>query len=195
MKTGIELITIEREEQIKKHDYDSVHDDGPWNGDGELADVATLLLLDAHEGAEPPCASALYPETWEGHVKEKLDSKSRIQNLIVAGALVAAEIDRLIRAGVTVLLVFGVVALSGCISPVIKIEDSVRAEKMVSASMQRAGKALENHGKAIETLFNNDRNLENEILKLKLLLATNTVKEVDQPVSDPASTSAPKPEE
>jgi hypothetical protein len=43
MKTGVELIAIEREDQLTKHKR-SIKSDVRWNKNGELADVARALI-------------------------------------------------------------------------------------------------------------------------------------------------------
>lgn len=89
--TGIELITAEREEQISKHGFDSDHDDTHVNGElaieaSQLAIISTdaVLILSTHGACED----------W-GLVKKL--AGDRIHQLKVAGALIASEIDRLLR--------------------------------------------------------------------------------------------------
>jgi hypothetical protein len=92
MKTGVELIAIERQEQIEKHGYDRqfVEDHPEYYQGGELAFVAEMLLASEHEeGIDPN----IYPEGWEEDCDRML-AKSYIDRLIIAGALIAAEIDR-----------------------------------------------------------------------------------------------------
>lgn len=86
MKTGIELITEERAEQIQKHGFDANRDDNYTIE--ELKDVATYLLTGE---------ARFYPHTWSKEWKDKFDKKTRIEKLAIAGALLAAEIDRLQR--------------------------------------------------------------------------------------------------
>lgn len=88
MKTGIELIAQERQEQIEKHGWD-LSNDADY-GKGELIDAARFSLT--------PGKQFLWP--WHDfgigtHFKEKIEKKQRLQQLIVAGAFIAAEIDRL----------------------------------------------------------------------------------------------------
>ena len=86
-KTGIELITKEREEQLFKH---------KWNNDSiytnnELIYAAMQYL----GGGDIDC----WPETWDKKwhkPNRKYDyTPSRIDELKIAGALIAAEIDRI----------------------------------------------------------------------------------------------------
>mgnify|MGYP001319999514 CR=1 FL=1 len=87
MKTGIELIAIERDEHVTKHGIntglDVLH-----NKDRELT-IAASELLQMHPG------NMGFPKDWDGAIVHKMASKPYKQRLIIAGALIAAEIDRL----------------------------------------------------------------------------------------------------
>lgn len=87
MKTGIELIAIERQEQIEKHGY-SLKNDNEYNKNGELSQVARYLI-------SPISVEQEWPRNWSRSFKDDIDRKSFIHKLKVAGALIAAEIDRL----------------------------------------------------------------------------------------------------
>ncbi|MBN8668741.1 MAG: hypothetical protein J0M30_14685 [Chitinophagales bacterium] len=90
MKTGIELIAIERQEQIEKHGFTISHD--KEHRDGELAiNAATLTAMDTGYSVTDKYFIE-YPDDWGLCDKLKND---RIHQLKVAGALIAAEIDRL----------------------------------------------------------------------------------------------------
>lgn len=84
MKTGIELITIERKEQIKKHEYTVQHDRGE-HYEGELLDTANFAIT---------YNDSIIPSGFS-EFKSKMSYKNKIQRLVCAGALIAAEIDRL----------------------------------------------------------------------------------------------------
>ena len=94
MKTGIELITEERQEQIEKHHrtlaYDIKH-----NSDDQLA-IAAFVLTEAKDNetllviADDTC-----PDGWDYEIWQKMWDKPYKERLIIAGALIAAEIDRL----------------------------------------------------------------------------------------------------
>lgn len=102
MKTGIELITEERQRQIKEEKWTSEHD--AEFTDGQLADAAACYCIDtnrhinwnsfkvnakAHIEIE---RNLLWPwdiEWW------KPTPENRIRELQKAGALIAAEIDRI----------------------------------------------------------------------------------------------------
>lgn len=95
IKSGIEMIADERREQIEKHGFDAAHDDRAFNGSGELSRVAAYLIAntDWHRGK----IVATYPPGWRREFVSKFESKSEIEKLVIAGALIAAEIDRLQR--------------------------------------------------------------------------------------------------
>lgn len=86
MKTGIELIAIERKEQIEKHKH-TVEKDLDNNMNGELLDVATRLISDNNMNR--------FPANWNWNYCFRLVKKNKIERLTIAGALIAAEIDRL----------------------------------------------------------------------------------------------------
>jgi len=92
MKTGAELIADERRRQIEDEGYTAEHDD-KVDQPGELAAAACYYAA----RPEDTRAIQMYPPNWAGqHAKKK--SKSRLRQLVVAGALIAAEIDRMQRA-------------------------------------------------------------------------------------------------
>ena len=88
MESGIELMARERLEQKEKHGFTDAHDDAYFNADGELEAAALFVLTN---GVTP------YPTLWDPRWREKLAGKDNIEKLVVAGALLAAEIDRLQR--------------------------------------------------------------------------------------------------
>lgn len=85
MKKGILLIGIERQEQITKHKH-TVKQDAELNASGQLINAALTLIKSK--------GSAL-PKSWTTAVVLKMKDKSEIERLTIAGALIAAEIDRL----------------------------------------------------------------------------------------------------
>lgn len=93
MKTGIELIAIERQEQIEKHGYTVMQDvannslpTGPFKMLPFKIAVGNLMGI---IGGVP------YPENWSEEAIEKMKAKTEIEKLVIAGAFIAAEIDRL----------------------------------------------------------------------------------------------------
>ena len=113
--SGIELITKERDRQINKLGWTSEHDDGREKG--ELASMAVCyaspvqpFILD--KGRYEYRFVDAFPATWDlkwdkrkyfsagyGDLEQNADLPldERIHNLVKAGALIAAEIDRLGR--------------------------------------------------------------------------------------------------
>lgn len=90
MKTGIELIAQERAEQKEKHgfsnDYQKNHPE--YYEKQELA-IAAREMLNTQPGIES------FPESWDNHdMIKRMVAKSYKERLIIAGALIAAEIDR-----------------------------------------------------------------------------------------------------
>ena len=107
METGINLITKERKRQIEYEGWSADHDDEHTNC--ELARVAACyaacedgeaLWEDLHIGTMNTDGAHLqrvYPPNWN-EFWDKRRKHSRIRRLVIAGALIAAEIDRLARA-------------------------------------------------------------------------------------------------
>lgn len=99
MKTGSQLIADERQRQIDTEGYDPAHDDE--HKQHELARAAVcyamppgqrnLSQLDNRRGERVPLR---WP--WDG-VWWKPTPNDRVRELVKAGALIAAEIDRLQR--------------------------------------------------------------------------------------------------
>lgn len=108
---GIERIAKERKRQIEQEDYNAEHDE--QHGDGEIALAAAcyatpVKLFMQEDHAYEVCFVDPWP--WEedadkrprdGNVilpNTKQGKKARIRQLEKAGALIAAEIDRLLGA-------------------------------------------------------------------------------------------------
>lgn len=100
MRTGVEEIFKERMDQILKHGYTEDKDKHYKNG--ELVAMAKYFLTE-HDDAEN--------ENWEEYLFHDKDgpmlnqalkhsywAKSYYNRLIVAGALIAAEMDRIMKA-------------------------------------------------------------------------------------------------
>jgi hypothetical protein len=86
--TGIELIAIERKEQIEKHGWDLTRDEDYKSG--ELVQAAIFCLN--------PTNSVLWPWHDNGigtHFYHKILGKTDQQRIVIAGAFCAAELDRL----------------------------------------------------------------------------------------------------
>ncbi|HTJ52651.1 MAG TPA: hypothetical protein VL443_24515 [Cyclobacteriaceae bacterium] len=98
MKTGIELIAEERSEQISKHGY-SIEDDIRKYPDSDLIRAACAIAFIAKDGM--PCQ--LPAPDWAWSIRERIE-KDRIHCLKVAGAFIAAEIDRIQYKSATTIL-------------------------------------------------------------------------------------------
>jgi len=95
-KDGIDLITAERKRQVRELGWTSDHDDEHQRE--ELAWAATHYA--APEGLIRSVGggfSRVWPDTWSKSWDKKGEG-TRIRDLVKAGALIAAEIDRLLRA-------------------------------------------------------------------------------------------------
>lgn len=88
MKTGIELIAIERKEQIEKHNWTLEHDKNYENN--ELLFAAEIYLMAPFMPKESIFKAWPWAIEWL-----KLSPENRIKELAKSGALIAAEIDRL----------------------------------------------------------------------------------------------------
>lgn len=87
-KTGLTLIIEERTRQIEVEGFDKRHD--KQHDQNELAIVAACYAL-----PEPIRLDIQYPETWDAKWW-KPTPNDRVKELTKAGALIAAEIDRLL---------------------------------------------------------------------------------------------------
>lgn len=98
MKTGIELIAEERQRQIEIEGFDPGHD-RERNDYGELARAAAsyafapFMIDEMREGYKTP--DPMWPRFWLAKWW-KPSPHDRIRELQKAGALIAAEIDRLL---------------------------------------------------------------------------------------------------
>lgn len=98
MIAGVELIAQERRRQVETEGYTPEHDD-QHNGD-ELSIAAACFAVEGLDCfvATKESGDDAFPWTVDDI---KRQSHSRMRRLAIAGALIAAEIDRLLRAGET----------------------------------------------------------------------------------------------
>lgn len=96
MKTGIELIAEERQRQIEKEGWTKEHD--AQHTDGELA-LAAMCYADPNKYYHQESRylhiripNKFWPKNWD---IQWFKPKDRIRDLVRAGALIAAEIDRI----------------------------------------------------------------------------------------------------
>lgn len=92
MKSGIELIAIERQEQIEKHGRTIIADVAYNSNPTGYMDIMPLTLqvirlLDIGMRHEVP--------HFDKKIIYKMEAKEYKEKLVIAGALIAAEIDRL----------------------------------------------------------------------------------------------------
>ena len=98
MKTGIELIAEERQRQIEKEGWTAEHD--AEHKDGELADAAAYYAMteETIDFIDNEWGNDMHLHIWPFDLKWlKRTPDNRIKELQKAGALIAAEIDRLQR--------------------------------------------------------------------------------------------------
>lgn len=86
------MIAAERSRQIEEEGWSPEHDDEHLEGELGLAAMAYIAASDRYNDL---AGERFYPSNWKpGWWKP---SEDRIRNLVKAGALIAAEIDRLKR--------------------------------------------------------------------------------------------------
>lgn len=92
MKTGIELIAQERAEQIEKHGI-TVEKDAEINKAYQLTEAAAVLSTEKVRSSKQ--RFSLMPDDWDDEICLKMCRKKRKERLIIAGALIAAELDKI----------------------------------------------------------------------------------------------------
>ena len=88
-KTGAQLIAAERERQKRKEGWTAEHDD-----EHEWSEMALAAVCYARNGGSK---AATCPRDWPWDDLWWKPSNDRVRDLTKAGALIAAEIDRLLR--------------------------------------------------------------------------------------------------
>ena len=91
---GTDLIAAERLRQIKEEGYSSTRDDEYW--DEQLVEAAMVYAVSPYKVNHKKFCQIFWPKDW-GKSWYKKHKDHRITQLIKAGALLAAEIDRLLR--------------------------------------------------------------------------------------------------
>jgi hypothetical protein len=96
--TGADMITAERERQIAVEGWSAEHDDRHADGQMALAAVCyaapcpIYVKTDIDDGFH-------FHDAWPWDLEwDKRHKHTRLRQLAIAGALIAAEIDRLLRA-------------------------------------------------------------------------------------------------
>lgn len=82
--TGVQLIAKERDEQIWIHNH-TIQTDFNNNEKGVMLDAAVAIITD-HQ--------MYWPQDWRAEVFLHIRNKPRNEQLAIAGAFLAAEIDR-----------------------------------------------------------------------------------------------------
>ena len=98
---GIELIAQERSEQIEKHNR-TIDNDVLLNNERQLSIAASALLYESEIKDAIPALQSRYffqPYGWDTKIWQKMCEKSYKDRLVIAGALIAAEIDRITKQG------------------------------------------------------------------------------------------------
>jgi len=90
---GVGLIAAERRRHRAQEGWTPEHDD--THDDGSLAGAGACL---ATEGTDGEFLWVNYDSSWIRQLRDKHAATPRIRQLAIAGALIAAEIDRLQRA-------------------------------------------------------------------------------------------------
>ena len=88
-KNGIELIAQERLEQIEKHSR-TIEQDVDLNRNQQLSIAASKLC-----SYEMDIPDFFEPDGWDSKIWEHMTEKPYKERLIIAGALICAEIDRI----------------------------------------------------------------------------------------------------
>ena len=91
--TGIELIKKEREDQLLKHGI-PIYGDVRYNSMPTSYHDLTPLILGAIYILDDSGEFIDKPEHWDEEMLENILSKDYEDRLVIAGALIAAEIDR-----------------------------------------------------------------------------------------------------
>lgn len=95
MKSGIELIAQERREQLVIHNRTITYD-CKNNREEQLSKAASILCLNEFGClTEDDIKEDHRPSGWDQTIWDKMVTKSYKERLIIAGAFIASEIDRL----------------------------------------------------------------------------------------------------
>lgn len=90
--TGTQLIALERRSQKRKHKR-TVAYDKKANNNFQFPDAVTKLLI--RKSDVKPDTNLEAPEGWKKETWEHMLNKEYSERVIIAGALLAAEIDRI----------------------------------------------------------------------------------------------------
>ena len=94
MATGVDLIAQERARQVTEEGYDADHD--AERGDGSLVLAAVCYALPPERRARMPGVPDSWPPAMYPWEPVSWKPSTRLRDLARAGALIAAEMDRLL---------------------------------------------------------------------------------------------------
>lgn len=98
MKTGAELIRLERLRQMTDEHFDNAHDDGHIAGQLSAAGASYAMAASAQiKFGRENMNDILAPSQWPWEPEWWKLEDDPVRTLVKAGALIAAEIDRLQR--------------------------------------------------------------------------------------------------
>ena len=93
LETGLEKIAREREEQMVKHGR-TIYYDVVNNTANQLSEAASLLAYDQTNCLHPmEIADDYCPTGWDKEIWSKMVHKPFEERLVIAGALIAAQLD------------------------------------------------------------------------------------------------------
>jgi hypothetical protein len=95
--SGAEMIAAERARQRRVEGWTAEHDDQYRNGELSVAAACYVLIASALARWEPGAVDLSVPPNWPWDGKWWKPAQTPLRNLIKAGALIAAEIDRVLR--------------------------------------------------------------------------------------------------
>lgn len=93
---GVDLIALERRRQLQVEGWTAEHDDA--HDDEELSVAAACYAVAGLNNIEVVDRGTVDAWPWD-EIWDKREQHPRLRRLVIAGALIAAEIDRLLRAG------------------------------------------------------------------------------------------------
>lgn len=98
VSAGVTLISAERARQVLEEGFDAVHDDSEHE-EGDIAGAGTAYADHAvrQMAAGVPLAGRPPDQTWRWSYQRWKPTDDPLRNLVKAGALIAAEIDKILR--------------------------------------------------------------------------------------------------
>lgn len=94
---GAELVAKERQKQIDKHGFTAEHhvNHPEWYEEGQLINAAQGLSQYNPDSDRNKAYRDMVPENWDLIWWQKMCDRSHKERLIISGALIVAELDRL----------------------------------------------------------------------------------------------------